>query len=174
MTMPPRIRKLALTLHVAASVGWLGGVAGFLALAVVGLSGTDEQTVRAVYLSMDLMTRFVLVPLSFASLVTGIVQSIGTTWGLVRYWWVVVKLLLTVVATALLLLHTQPIAFMAGAAQGALTSGVHHDVRLQLVVTSALAIALLLVTTGLSVFKPAGLTRYGWRKQREERLARSA
>ncbi|MES2642497.1 MAG: hypothetical protein V4850_23640 [Myxococcota bacterium] len=172
--MSPRVRKLALVLHVAASVGWLGGVAAFLALALVGLNGTDEQTVRAVYISMDLETRFVLVPLALASLGTGIIQSLGTPWGLVRHWWVVVKLLLTLVATGLLLLHTRPIAFMARAAQGSLAAGAHADVRLQLVVTSAAAIALLLVTTGLSVFKPPGVTRYGWRKQREERLAARA
>jgi hypothetical protein len=174
MTMSPRIRKLALTLHVATSVGWLGGVAGFFALAVVGLTSADEQTVRAAYLSADLMTRFVLVPLSVAALTTGIVQSLGTTWGLFRFWWVIVKLLLTIVATALLLLHTQPIAFMARAAQTSLAAGEHADVRLQLVVTAAAAIALLLVTTVLSVFKPPGATRYGWRKQREERLVARA
>ncbi len=97
-------------------------------------------------------------------------QSLGTLWGLFRYWWVVVKLLLTVSATALPLLHTQPIAFMADAVHGPLVSGQHDDVRLQLVVTSAAAVVLLLVTTGLSVFKPPGVTGYGRRKQREEGL----
>ena len=54
---------------------------------------------RAVYLAMHLTTWFVIVPLCLASLLTGIVQSLGTTWGLFRHSWIVTKLLLTVLAT---------------------------------------------------------------------------
>jgi hypothetical protein len=39
MAMTPRLRKFALTAHVTSSVGWLGAVAAFLALAVAGLTG---------------------------------------------------------------------------------------------------------------------------------------
>jgi len=62
--------------------------------------------VRAAYLATELTTWFVIVPLAFAALITGIVQSLGTTWGLFRHYWVVVKFVLTVLATILLLLHT--------------------------------------------------------------------
>jgi len=34
--MTPRLRKFVLTAHVTLSVGWLGAVAGFLALAIAG------------------------------------------------------------------------------------------------------------------------------------------
>ena len=54
MTMTPRLRKFALTAHVTCSVGWLGAVAGFLALAVAGLTSQDAQMVRAAYLAMEL------------------------------------------------------------------------------------------------------------------------
>ena len=116
MTMRPRLRKFALTAHVTSSVGWLGAVAGFLALAVAGLTSQDAQMVRAAYLAMDLTTWFVIVPLSLASLLTGLVQSLGTTWGLFRHYWVLAKLLLTILATVALLLHMQPISYMASAA----------------------------------------------------------
>ena len=113
---PPTVRRITLTAHVIASVGWLGGVAAFLALAVTGLTHRDPLTVRAAYVATDVLTWLVIVPLAATSLITGVVQSLGTAWGLFRHYWVVTKLLLTVAATALLLLHTQPIATVARAA----------------------------------------------------------
>src|SRR5438876_2092814 len=117
MMMTAAARKLALTTHITSSVGWLGSVAAFLALAIAGLTSHDPQMVRAAYLAMHLTTWFVIVPLSFAALLTGIVQSLGTTWGLFRHYWVATKLLLTVIATMLLLLHTQPIDRVAAIAE---------------------------------------------------------
>ena len=80
MIMPQNIRKLALTAHIASSVGWLGAVGVFLALAVTGLTSQDPKRVRAVYLAMDVSGWYVIVPLCFASLATGLIQSLGTTW----------------------------------------------------------------------------------------------
>ena len=99
MTMTPGLRKFALTSHVTSSVSWLGAVAAFLVLAVAGLSSRDDETVRAAYIAMHLTTWFVIVPLSLAALLTGLVQSLGTTWGLFRHYWIATKLLLTVLAT---------------------------------------------------------------------------
>jgi hypothetical protein len=113
MTLTPRLRKLMLTAHVTASVGWLGAVAGFLALAVAGVASDDVQTVRAAYLAMETVGWSVLVPLSIASLVTGLVQALGTTWGLVRYYWVLIKFLLTIVATTVLLLYMSTLGDLA-------------------------------------------------------------
>src|SRR5258708_30257146 len=103
MAMTPGLRRLALTTHVTSSVGWLGAVAAFLALAIAGVGSQDGQIVRAAYLAMHLITWFVIVPLSFAALFTGIVQSLGTTWGLFDHYWVVTKLMLTNLATMILL-----------------------------------------------------------------------
>lgn len=74
------------------SVGALGAVAAFLALAVAGLGGNDAPVVRAAYLGMDLTARFVIVPLVLASLVTGLIQALITPWGLFRHYWVLAKL----------------------------------------------------------------------------------
>lgn len=170
MTMTPWLRKLALTAHVASSVGWLGAVAGFLALAIAGLRSQDAQMVRAAYLSMGLTGWCVIVPLSLASLLTGIVQSLGTRWGLFRHYWVLVKFLMTLLATAILLLHMRPISYLAGvAAETTLSGGDLRGLRLQLVADAGAALLVLLVATTLSVYKPQGLTRYGWRKQNEQR-----
>ncbi|MHA6668469.1 DUF2269 domain-containing protein [Homoserinimonas sp. A447] len=164
------IRRLALTAHVAVSVGWLGAVAGFLALAIVGLTSPDEKTALAAYLATDLVTWWVIVPLSLASLATGIVQSLGTRWGLFRHYWVLAKLLLTVVATALLLLHTGPIGHLAKvAAEGAPFDSALDGLRIQLIADAGGGILVLLLVVALSVFKPRGMTPYGQRKQRERR-----
>jgi len=64
-------RKLALTTHITSSVGWLGSVAAFLALAIAGVASQESQIVRAAYLAMHPITWFVIVPLGLASLLTG-------------------------------------------------------------------------------------------------------
>lgn len=115
LTMPPGVRKLALTTHVMSSVGWLGAVAAFLALAIGSLTSQNAQRVRASYLAMEPVAWFVIVPFSLAALATGLVQSLGTTWGLFRHYWVLLKLLLTLVA-AVVLFQLEPISYLADVA----------------------------------------------------------
>jgi hypothetical protein len=111
---------------------------------------------------------FVLVPLALASLLTGIVQALGTKWGLFRHYWVLFKLLITVFATIVLLIYMETFSFMAGvAADPSADLGVVRNVSPGL--HAALALLLLLVATILAVYKPRGMTRYGRRKQQEER-----
>jgi hypothetical protein len=169
MTMTPHVRKFALTVHVTSSVGWLGAVAVFLVLAIAGLTGKDAQMVRAVYLAMELTTRFVIVPLCLASLLTGLISSLGTEWGLFRHYWILIKLLITILSTIGLLVHLQPISYLAGVATATTLSSSDHQVQIQLVVIAGAAILALLVATTLSMYKPRGMTSYGWRKQYEKR-----
>ena len=117
MTMTPSARKVVLTAHITSSVGWLGAVLGFLALALTGLASRDEHVVRGVYVSTNVMTWWAIVPLSLLSFATGLVASLGTLWGLARHYWVLVKFGLTVVATPLLILHTRPIGSVLNAAR---------------------------------------------------------
>ena len=169
MTMTPSLRKLALTAHVTASVGWLGAVAGFLALAVAGLTSQDAQMVRAAYLAMELTGWLVIVPLSLASLPTGLVMSLGTEWGLFRHYWVLAKCLITVLATILLLVHMQPVGHLARVvAETTVARGELAGLRVQLVADSGAALLALLVATALSVCKPRGMTPYGRGKQQAQ------
>ena len=175
MVMSQWLRRFALTAHVTASVGWLGAVLAFLALSLAGLNSTDEQTVRAAYIAMKLTGWAVIVPLSIASLLTGLVQSLGTSWGLFRHYWVVIKLVLTMLATILLLVHMQPVGHIAQAvAETTLEHGEMQGIRLQLVFDAGAGALVLLVATVLSVCKPKGVTPYGQRKQRAERKATQA
>lgn len=157
MTLSPRLRRLALTAHVTASVGWLGAVAVFLGLAVVGLIGQDARLVRGAYLVMEPITWFALVPLALASLATGLVSSLGTAWGLFRHYWVLFKLLINVAATALLLVYTRSVSHIAGVAADP-AAGLGMVRNSSPLTHAALALLLLLVAVVLSVFKPRGRT----------------
>jgi hypothetical protein len=167
MIMPPRVRTFALTAHVASSVSWLGAVAAFLALAVAGLTSDDTQMVRAAYVATELITWFVIVPLAFGSLLTGLIVSLGTQWGLFRHYWVLMKFMLTILATVLLLLHTQPIGVLAGVAREASWSKDVGQLQIQLVGDASAALLALLVNVTLSVYKPQGMTAYGRRNARQ-------
>ena len=92
MIMPPKIRKFMLVSHIIFSVGWIGAIVCFLALAITGLRRFDPQELRSTYYAMNLIAQLVIVPLALATLVTGIIQGLGTTWGLVQHYWVVAKL----------------------------------------------------------------------------------
>ena len=169
MTMAPGLRKLALTAHVTSTVGWLGAVACFLALAIAGLTSRDAQVVRAVYFAMELTGWYVIVPFCLASLLTGLVQALGTPWGLFRHYWILVKLLIAILSTILLLLHMQATSRLAGAAAETIFSGPALDrLRIQLTADAGAALVALLVATTLAIYKPRGMTGYGARKEHQQ------
>jgi hypothetical protein len=173
MMMDPGLRRLTLTTHVTSSVGWVGAVIAFLALAVIGLTSQNEATVRGVYLVMAPAAWFVLVPLAHAALLTGIALSLGTTWGLIRHYWVVLKLGITSFCTLILMIYMGTFRQMAGVAADPI-------VELGLVrnpspmVHAILALILLLMATILAVYKPFGMTPYGTRKADDEQRGVSA
>lgn len=166
--MTPGVRKFALIAHVTSSVGWLGAVVVFLALSVVGLTSQDAQTVRGAYLVMEAAAWLVLVPFAVASLFTGVVQALGTTWGLFQHYWVLLKLLITVLAAGVLLLYLGTFGFLASVAADP-SADLDRVRNSSPALHGALALLLLLVPASLSVYKPRGRTRYGRRKQRQQR-----
>ena len=172
--MTPRIRKLTITAHVAFSVGWLGATAAFLVLSIAGLTSHNADVVRGAYVSMNLISRFAIIPMSLAALGTGLVQALGAPWGLFRYYWVLMKFGLVVFATFALLVHEFGViavtaARVSGASADTLFSADLGPLKTELVRAPALSILLLLLVTTLGVYKPWGLTRYGRRKQQEKR-----
>lgn len=172
MAMAPPLRRLTLTTHVVASVGWLGAVVVFLALSIAGLVSPNPATVRSAYLAMEAIGLLVLVPFSVASLLTGIVQALGTTWGLARHYWVLAKLAINLVASLVLLLYTQTLASLAEMASGDAPLDVLRSPSP--VLHSVAGVLLLLAAAALSVYKPRGVTRRGWRWQQRQRREASA
>jgi uncharacterized membrane protein len=162
MIMKPGLRKMILTLHITSSVGWIGAVVGFLVLVVATLSNQDAQTVRAAFISMELIGWFAIVPFAVASLISGLVMSLGTKWGLFRHYWVLFKLLLTILAIVVLILNMQTVSFLASIAIE--KGNVDPGGSLGELIHAGGGLLVLLVTTILSVYKPRGLTKYGLRK----------
>jgi hypothetical protein len=176
--MSPGVRKLVLTFHLAVSVGWIGAVVAYLALGIAAVTTVDSQVVRAAWIAMELTGWWAMVPLAVAALVTGVLISLGTPWGLFRHYWVLISLLLTVLCVVVLALHMPGVSATAamlrqmdmaptgeGAARAAVGGDLFHP---------GAGLALLLVVMVLNVYKPRGVTLYGWRKQQEERRRQPA
>src|SRR5258708_32437212 len=77
MTMTPRLRKFMFLAHVTSSIGWLGSVVAYLALAVSGLAGKDVVLARSAYVSLELIGWGGIVPFTLAALLTGVVHTLG-------------------------------------------------------------------------------------------------
>src|SRR5919198_3886185 len=111
--MSPGARKLALTVHLILSVGWIGAVLAYLALDVFAVTSTDMEIARGSWIAMELTARYVIVPLAMGALTTGLIMSLGTAWGLFRHYWVLISFALTVIATVVLVVHLSDISTMA-------------------------------------------------------------
>jgi hypothetical protein len=167
--MASGLRKFALTAHLTFSVGFIGAAVAYLGLGVSAVTSEDAQTVRAAWIAMELTGWYVIVPLALAALLTGLVMALGTPWGLFRHYWVLITFVLTSFATVILLLHMPSVSSLAdvareadGATLGRLGGDLFH---------AGGGLLVLLVITVLNVYKPRGLTPYGWRKQHERRAA---
>lgn len=164
MLMQPPVRKLALTLHISSSAGAIGAVVAFLALALSGLSDRGDTAPAKVHVAMEAVALFAVLPLLAAALVSGVVQALGTPWGLFRHYWVATKLMLTIMVLAVLAMQLPGIVRLAGVERG--TAAAAADIttlQTSFVVHAVGGACALLGLTALSVFKPGGLTRYGMR-----------
>lgn len=168
MAFAPALRRFTFTIHVTSSVGWVGAVLVFLALAAIGLTSQDETTVRGAYLVMAPAAWFVLVPLAHTALFSGIALSLGTPWGLIQHYWVALKLVITAFSTVILLIYMGTFRQMAGiAADPVVELGLVRNPSPLL--HAVLALALLLGATILAIYKPFGPTPYGTRQQMRAR-----
>jgi hypothetical protein len=172
MVMTARLRKFALTLHLTCSVGWIGAVIAYLALVIAAMTSPDSRMLQATWIAMEVIGWYIIVPLALASLLSGLVMALGTPWGLFRHYWVLLSLVLTIFATVVLLVHMQTVSDVASiaaetpsAAAGSLSGELIH---------AGVGMLVLLVIQVLNMYKPRGMTAYGWRKQQERRTASPA
>jgi hypothetical protein len=167
--MSPAVRRFVLAVHLALAIGWIGALAAYIALDATAVISADGSLIRASYAAMDLIVRYVIVPLALGAVISGVVISVGTKWGLFRHWWVVISLLLTLFATVVLLLETSTVSGLAAIAAEPGTSTEQLRGLGGTLVHSVGGTVVLLIVLVLNVYKPRGLTPYGWRKQQEER-----
>jgi len=162
MTLEGHLRRLVLTAHTVCSVGWLGAVVAYLALAIGGLSHDGLEPARGAYVSMYAIALWVIVPASVAAILTGIAQAIGTEWGLFRHRWIVAKLAIGIPATIVLLVHLRDVRRMAESATGPMLGVIDHPtLRAHLVGHAGGAVVVLLALIAISIWKPWGRTRFG-------------
>jgi hypothetical protein len=167
MIMKPTLRKFALTVHLVFSVGWIGAAVAYLSLVIVAMNNQDTQTISAVWFALEIIGRYALVPLAIGSLLTGLVMSLGTKWGLFQHYWVLFSLLLTNIATVVLVSHMKTVTFYADLAAETATAAA-HGLSGELL-HAGVGLLILLLIQVLNVYKPRGMTPYGWRKQHEPR-----
>jgi hypothetical protein len=166
MVMSASARKLVLSVHLTFSIGWIGAVASYLALGISAATSDDVAKIRSAWTAMELTGWFVIVPVAILSLITGVVMALGTRWGLLRHYWVMISFLLTVFSVVILILHMPSVSATADTAQtagGAALERLGGDLG-----HPAIGLVILLVIQVLNMYKPRGMTRYGWRKQHEE------
>jgi hypothetical protein len=153
--LSPAVRKLTLTVHVAAGVGWLGVHAVLILLAATGLTTGDETLLDAVYVTAGEVVWLVF-PFAVISLVSGVVLSVGTPWGLFRHLWVTAKLAINVAMLAVSgALLSRFVEEAADRARDGVGVGV-GDLGPRILVGSTAGFVLLVVATALSVYRPRG------------------
>jgi hypothetical protein len=160
MRLAPRARKAVLTVHLVAAGAWIGIDVLVAVLVGVGLGGGSDA-VRG--LALRALAEFVVTPMLVSALVclgSGLLLGLATKWGLVRYWWVAVKLVLNVLLCVLIVVALRPGMADVGAAGVATEAGRLPATDISfLVYPPAVSLTLLAVATVLSVYKPGGRVR---------------
>jgi uncharacterized membrane protein len=146
--------KFLLTAHIIVSVGWLGAALAKLILGLVAVRSDVAQASQDLYVSMEALN-IGFPPLAISTLVTGVLLSLGTRWGLLEHYWIVMKLLLTVGVI------TTAVQLDARFAEDVLASAAPPTLLLSLVAAHVLMLGM---ATVLSVYKPWGKTWFGRRK----------
>ncbi len=152
LTLSASWRKLLLSLHVATTVSILGTDLVLLTLGIASLGGANPRTI---YPAAHLASAWLVAPLAVLSLGTGLLLGLLTQWGVFRYWWVTIKLVITIVLTAIVLFVLVPRLGIVAAEVTASDPGpLSEGSRLPLVIAPALASSLLLLNVVLAIFKP--------------------
>jgi phage shock protein PspC (stress-responsive transcriptional regulator) len=145
-------RRWFLLAHVVCSVGWIGVELSILTLGLVGRLDSNPVVVRSCYVIAGVLGGLFYFPAAALALVTGVVLGLGTKWGLVRYHWVVVKLVINIALLAGGSLLVMPRFVAASAA--AIRNEPIGDTAILLVSAMTAGLTLLLVATQVSIFKP--------------------
>lgn len=160
------VYKLLLAAHVVVSGAWLGIAVAKIVLGVAAATSNAPAASRPLYLSMEAVN-VAFPPTAIATLVTGVLLSLGTKWGLLEYYWVATKLALTVgvVVTGIGLVDRLIQWSISGPSVGDGTIlGAASTPAALLISLSAAHVLMLGVATVLSVYKPLGRTPFGRRK----------
>ena len=155
-----RARLALLTVHLLAVGAWIGIDVVVAVLVVAGWFGVDPALRGAAYQALASYVVGPMLTAALASLVTGLLLGLGTKWGLLRYWWVAVKLALNVVLCTLIVVALQPGMAAVGDYGRALAVGQDPTGEVMtLFYPPAVSLTALSLAVVLAVFKPWGRLR---------------
>jgi len=166
MRLSPSRRKLLLLLHILSAVGWIGVDVVIGVFALTGFFTDDPEMMALCYRALHLFAVPALLVLGLLALGTGLLLGWGTRHGLLRSWWVAVKLVLNVVLTTLVLLALQPTVDAAAAASAVVDPSLPERLdrlRTDLLFPPLVSGTALVFATVLAVYKPWGRTPLGRR-----------
>jgi hypothetical protein len=155
-----RTRKSVLLIHIASAGTWLG-IDVVMAVLVFTALGTDDDRTKALsFQALELVAVGPLLVTGLVCLLTGVLLGLGSRYGLVRYWWVAVKLVLNLALTALVLVALAPEVSDAAGRARRFEAGLPTTLEVgDLVFPPIVSPAALLVAMVLAVFKPWGRIR---------------
>ncbi|MFD9699814.1 hypothetical protein [Lentzea sp. NPDC059081] len=155
-----RARKAVLLVHVLSAAAWLGIDLALGILVVVALSTSDVNTAGVAIQAVDIFAIWPMFGASVICMISGVVLGVGSKYGLVRYWWVAVKLVVNVGMSLLIVFALRPGMAEAARIGERMTAGDPAAVLPgNLMGPVVVAPTLLLVAYVLSVFKPWGRIR---------------
>jgi hypothetical protein len=103
-----RTRRAVLIIHIASAGSWIGIDVVIAVMVFTALFTNDRQTKALCYEALSLFAVWPLLGAGLACLVTGVTLGLGSRYGLLRYWWVAVKLGLNLVLSGLVLIGLRP------------------------------------------------------------------
>ena len=171
--LSPRLRKAALLLHIVSGIGWMGADIVLFILLYTGLTTVDGAIAASCYVAVSVFVPIAVPALSLGVLVSGLALGWGTRWGVLRYWWVVVKLALALTMVVLVFVSLVPGVEELARAEATLSADAVRDslggAPAQLLFPPVVSFAMLAIAAILSVFKPWGRTP--WSKGHQRRAA---
>jgi hypothetical protein len=149
-----------LVVHIAAAGAWLGMDFAFAVLLCTALVTDDPGTAAAAFQALELVAIWPMLTAGLASLASGVTLGLGSKYGLLRYWWVAVKLAINLLFTSLIVFSLRPEVRAVADYGRQLVDDPAMKVPLgDLLYPLIIGPLLLLTAMVLSVFKPWGRIR---------------
>jgi hypothetical protein len=155
-----RARKGYLVAHIVSAGAWIGIDVVLGILVGTALVSGDPAIVATSLRALELFAVWPMLLAAVLTLGTGVVLGLGTKYGLVRYWWVAVKLVVNVGMALLILFVLRPgLHDAAEYGRQLAAGGTPEGDPAGLLYPAVVAPGLLLFASVLAVFKPWGRVR---------------
>jgi hypothetical protein len=157
--LSPSLRKAVLVLHIVSAISWMGVDIALFVLLMSARTTDDPALVVSGFTAIRMIVPVAVPPLSLSILATGLILGLGSRWGLVRYWWVLIKLLLSLVMVVLVFVSLVPgVNSIAASATATMSADAVRtslgELPTMLLFPPIVSFLMLGTATILSIFKP--------------------